>query len=60
MKIRYTLFYLINYKEDKFIEVINDLFCNEVIHYGWNKRISYDASKDETTIGVWKIKKLKN
>lgn len=56
MREGYRSFYNVNYKSDKFIEVANDEFTNEVINYGWNKRISYDASKDENTVGVWKIK----
>lgn len=59
MKPDYIIASFINYRFDKCIEVINDKFCNEVVNYGLSNIKAYNKSKDEDTVGVWKIKELK-
>ena len=45
---------------DKLIEVINRPIINTVINLGWIFPQTAYKKKDENTVGVWKLKQLKN
>lgn len=45
---------------DKILEVINKQKTNEIIHLGWISPITAYKCKSNDTVGVWKLKKIKN
>ena len=45
---------------DKLIEVINYQHSNTVLNMGWFYTETPYKLKDENTVGVWKLKQLKN
>lgn len=45
---------------DKIMEVINNEKTNEIIHLGWINPITAYKQKGSETVGVWKLKNLKN
>jgi hypothetical protein len=46
----------INYSLYKFIEVTNFKILNEVLNLGWINENKLNKSKNQYTVGVWKIK----
>lgn len=59
MKSRYTILNAVmNY--DNIVEVINHQTKNQVVNLGWLIPSSPYKLKNHETVGVWKIKKLKN
>ena len=59
MKSRYTILNAVmNY--DNIVEVINHQTKNQVVNLGWLMTSSPYKLKNYETVGVWKIKKLKN
>ena len=45
---------------DNILEVINKQKTNEIIHLGWINPFTAYKLRSYETVGVWKLKKLKN
>ena len=59
MNSEYIVEWIIN-PRDTCLEVCNYQPMNKVILYGWVNYKSYKESRDEFTVGVWKVKTLKD
>jgi hypothetical protein len=59
MKAGYTILNAVsNY--DNIVEVINHEKNNEVVYLGWINTVTPYKTKSKESVGVWKLKKLKN
>ena len=59
MKAGYTVSN-VSFTGSKIVEVINYEHSNRVLNMGWIFPKTPYKTKDENTVGVWKIKQLKN
>ena len=59
MKTGYTILNGVG-KGDNIIEVMNHLETNQVVNLGWIFPKTAYSFRTKDTVGVWKIKKLKN